>query len=98
MAPFDHVNIIAGGQHWYVNDYQMKKSLLIAAMGWARMPEHVVSSQLSDGSLQQIQVENFNSQNTVPMYLIKLKRQSLSELAKLFWDNMQMINTHLDAK
>lgn len=89
MAPFDHINVINGGQPWYVNDYQMKKALIISAMGWARIPEHVVTSQLADGSLQKIQVENFNSQSTVPMYLIKLKRLSLSKLAKLFWDEMQ---------
>jgi len=93
MAPFDHINIIAGGQTWNVNDYQMKKNLLISGMGWGRIPEHVVSSQLADGSLVKLQVENFNSQSTVPMYLIKLKQQSRSQLAKLFWDDMLTLNS-----
>ncbi|NQZ30423.1 MAG: LysR family transcriptional regulator [Oceanospirillaceae bacterium] len=88
VAPFDHVNVLLGGQRWYVNDYQMKKALLISAMGWARIPEHIVQHQLEDGSLLKIDVENFNSQSTVPMYLIKLKNSPSSSLAKAFWQDM----------
>jgi DNA-binding transcriptional LysR family regulator len=88
VARFDHVNIISGSRPWYVNDYQMKKALLVSAMGWARIPEHIVKTQLKAGSLIKIQVENFNFESTVPMYLIKLKQQPLSVLAKAFWQHM----------
>jgi len=88
VAPFDHVNVISGSRPWYVNDYQMKKALLVSAMGWARIPEHIVKTQIKDGSLIKIQVENFNFESTVPMYLIKLKQQPLSVLAKAFWQHM----------
>jgi len=88
VAPFDHVNVISGSRPWYVNDYQMKKALLVSAMGWARIPEHIVKTQINDGSLIKIQVENFNFESTVPMYLIKLKQQPLSVLAKAFWQHM----------
>lgn len=88
VAPFDHVNVLLGGQRWYVNDYQMKKALLISAMGWARIPEHIVQQQLKEGSLIKINVENFNSQSIVPMYLIKLKNSPSSALAKTFWQEM----------
>jgi len=87
VAPFDHVNVISGSRPWYVNDYQMKKALLVSAMGWARIPEHIVKTQIKDGSLIKIQVENFNFESTVPMYLIKLKQQPLSVLAKAFWQH-----------
>ncbi len=85
LAPHDHVNIILGGQRWYVNDYQMKKALISSAMGWSRIPEHIVRTQLADGSLIKVDVENFNSESVVPMYLIKLKQQPLSPLANKFW-------------
>ena len=88
LAPFDHINVLLGGQRWYVNDYQMKKALLVSAMGWARMPEHIVKDELQSGALVSVQVENFNSQSQVPMYLIKLKNQPLSSLAKEFWDQL----------
>ncbi len=88
VAPFDHVNVLTGGQRWYVNDYQMKKALLLAGMGWARIPAHIVEYELDNGCLVQHQVENFNSQNLVPIYLIRLKNQAVSHLAKAFWEEM----------
>lgn len=88
ISTFEHVNIIVGGQPWYVNDYQMKKELLVSAMGWARIPEHIVKRQLEDGSLIKLKVENFNYESTIPMYLIKMKEQPLSRLAQDFWDEM----------
>jgi len=91
LAPFDHVNVLLGGQRWYVNDYQMKKALLVSAMGWARMPQHIIEAELKSGALISVQVENFNSQSQVPMYLIKLKNQPLSSLAKAFWDQLSAV-------
>ena len=88
VAPFDHINVLLGGQRWYVNDYQMKKALLVSAMGWARIPEHIIKHQLADNTLVKINVENFNSQNIVPMYLIKLKQNPSSAIAKAFWQEM----------
>jgi len=88
VAPFDHVNVLLGGQRWYVSDYQAKKALLTAAMGWARIPEHIVEHQLKEGSLMRIQVENFNCESIVPMYLIKLKQSPSSSIAKAFWQSM----------
>ena len=90
LAPFDHVNVLLGGQRWYVNDYQMKKALLVSAMGWARMPEHIITAELQSGALITVQVENFNSQSQVPMYLIKLKNHTLNSLAKAFWDQLSV--------
>ncbi len=94
VSTFDHVNVIAGGRPWYVNDYQMKKELLLNAMGWARIPEHIVKRQLEEGALIKLKVENFNSQTTVPMYLIKLKQQPLSTLAAVFWQQMEDLKSN----
>ncbi|MGH1441364.1 MAG: LysR family transcriptional regulator [Cellvibrionaceae bacterium] len=88
MAPLEHMNLISGGQRWYVNDYQLKKALLIAGLGWARIPLHMVESQLRQNVLQTIKIEDFLYYSEVPMYLIRLRYQPMSELAKAFWEQM----------
>lgn len=88
VAPFDHVNVLAGGQRWYVNDYQMKKTLLLSGMGWARIPRHMIEDELAQGLLLPLNIENFASQSRVPIYLIRMKHQPLNQLAKQFWDDM----------
>lgn len=88
LAPFDHINVLSGGQRWYVNDYQMKKTLLLAGMGWARIPQHMIEDELAQGLLLPIRIENFTSSSRVPIYLIRIKHHPLSQLAKLFWDEV----------
>ena len=88
VAPFDHVNVLAGRQRWYVNDYQMKKTLLLSGMGWARIPRHMIEDELAQGLLLPLTIENFASQSRVPIYLIRMKHQPLNQLAKQFWDDM----------
>lgn len=88
QSPFDHINIISGGRRWYVKDYQVKKALLLAGMGWARIPLHMIETELASGALIPLQVENFASRSDVPIYLIRLRQHPLSELASLFWQEM----------
>ncbi|MBU6954894.1 MULTISPECIES: LysR family transcriptional regulator [unclassified Hahella] len=88
LAPFDHVNVIPGGHRWYVNDFLMKKGLLLSGMGWARIPLHMVDAELEREELRFLQVENFPSRSLVPIYLIRLRNQLLSPLAQEFWDEM----------
>ncbi|NVK41710.1 MAG: LysR family transcriptional regulator [Oceanospirillaceae bacterium] len=87
-APFDHINVIAGSERWYVGDYQVKKALLVAGLGWARIPEHMVEAELADGRLLALEIENFSSRSRVPIYMIRLRDQPLSELAQAFWHAM----------
>ncbi|GGB96119.1 LysR family transcriptional regulator [Marinobacterium zhoushanense] len=88
LAPFDHINVLPAGQRWYVGDYQMKRALLVAGLGWARMPEHMVEAELNNGQLVALEVDNFNSRSRVPIYLIRLRDIPLSELARAFWQEM----------
>jgi len=88
QSPIDNINIISGGRRWYVKDYQVKKALLLADMGWARIPLHMIEAELASGALIPLQVENFASCSEVPIYLIRLHQHPLSELASHFWDEM----------
>ena len=93
QAPFDHINILSGGRRWYVKDYQVKKALLLAGMGWARIPLHMIETELASSTLIPLQVENFASRSDVPIYLIRLRQQPLSQLASLFWQEMTAENS-----
>jgi len=83
-----HINVLNAGKRWYVNDYQMKKELLLAGMGWARIPQHMIELELERGQLIKLEVENFNSSSQVPVYLIKMRHQPMSLLADDFWKSM----------
>ncbi|WP_022950236.1 LysR family transcriptional regulator [Leucothrix mucor] len=87
-SPLDHVNVLTGGQRWFVNDYHIKKTLILASMGWARIPAHMVQREVADGRLVELAIENFNYTGRMPIYLIRLRGHPHSELAREFWDEV----------
>ena len=87
-APMDPLNTITGGKKWFVRDYQVKKELLLAGMGWARIPMYLVSNAINEGRLSEIQIERFNNRNRIPIYIIRLKDRTLSQVAAAFWQKM----------
>lgn len=88
LSPLDNINILPGGRRWFVKDYQVKKALLLSGMGWARIPLHMVEAELRCQDLVSIVIENFTSKNDVPIHLIRLRQNPLSELGKEFWNTM----------
>lgn len=88
LSPLDNINILPDGRRWFVKDYQVKKELLLSGMGWARIPLHMVEAELSSQALVPLVIENFTSRNEVPIHLIRLRQNPLSELGKAFWNTM----------
>lgn len=88
VSPLDNINILPGGRRWFVKDYQVKKALLLSGMGWARIPLHMVEAELRSQDLVPLVIENFTSRNDVPIHLIRLRQNPLSELGKEFWNTM----------
>jgi len=84
-----HRYLLPTGKRWYVNDYFAKKSLLLNGLGWARMPRYMVEAELASGALVTIDIENFMSHNQLPIFMIKLRHQTLSYQANLFWEAMK---------
>lgn len=84
-----HRYVLPIGKRWYVNDFQAKKTLLLHGLGWARMPKHCIQSELENGQLVPIEVENFTSQNQLPIFMIRLRHQTQSYQANVFWEMMK---------
>ncbi|WP_353666620.1 LysR family transcriptional regulator [Marinomonas sp. THO17] len=84
-----HRHVLATGKRWYVNDFQVKKSLLLSGLGWARMPKHMILTELEAGQLLPVEVENFISHNDVAIYMVRLRQQTHSYQVNLFWEMMR---------
>ena len=84
-----HRYVLPTGKRWYVNDFQAKKTLLVHGLGWARMPKHCIQAELNNGQLVPIEVENFTSQNQLPIFMIRLRHQTQSSQANVFWEMMK---------
>jgi len=83
--PFSHVNVIPGGLHWYVDDQLVKKSMISAGLAWGRIPAHLIETELSAGSLVQLNIADFANRSKVPIYLIRHREKPHSSIARRLW-------------
>ena len=93
-----HRYVLPTGKRWYVNDFQIKKTMLLHGLGWARMPRHIIHSELESGQLIPIEVENFTSQSQLPIFMIRLRHQTQSHQASLFWELMKSVSNAPNSK
>jgi DNA-binding transcriptional LysR family regulator len=84
--PKAHVNVIPGGTCWYVNDYACKKALIMAGLGWGRLPIHMIKQELTSGLLQPIQIEGIHNQQKVPIFIIRSLEQTPGPVAEHLWE------------
>ncbi|WP_191601981.1 LysR family transcriptional regulator [Marinomonas algicola] len=81
-------HLLTTGKRWFVSDFNAKKTLLLNGFGWARMPQHIIKEHLENGELVTISVEQFTSTSTLPVFMIRLRNQTQSHQANLFWSFM----------
>lgn len=87
-TPVKHLNVIPGGQCWYVNDYATKKELILAGLGWGRLPLHMVINELKNGQLQEIQIEGIQNKQNVPIFNIKTATHPSGPIFQNLWDGL----------
>lgn len=75
----EHVNIVlsdhtestqgvstsVGGSAWRINDSEVRRQLLRAGLGWARMPRHQIAEDLERGALVKLRTKRWKRKNTV---------------------------------
>ena len=44
--------VLKGGKSWRISSNGLKKSLIIAGLGWGRLPENDIKNELADGALK----------------------------------------------
>lgn len=93
MHPIERQNVIPNGQRWLVNDYMIKHKLIVSGLGWSRLPYHMIEKELNEGLVEMIDVENFTSKLILPIYLIRMKKNTAA-ISNEFWH--YMINKYQD--
>ncbi len=79
---------VAGGiiEHpntWHVMDYELKKRLILAGLGWGFMPKELINEELESGLLQKVPCKNSNRIN---LYKMRLAAPSHGPAASYFWE------------
>ncbi len=78
-----------GQRRWYVSDPETKKQLILAGLGWGRLPDYLIREDLRSGRLEDIQLEH--SHHTMHLDIVAFRNPApvIGPVASAFWDVMK---------
>ncbi|WP_419420127.1 LysR family transcriptional regulator [Legionella sp. D16C41] len=79
--------VIEHCKHWTVSDVMAKKEIILAGLGWGRLPKHLIDTELNNGSLQVLSGHHFD-ERLVPLEAIRLQKPVQGLIAKQLWNDL----------
>jgi len=86
--PKQTAGILDGANQWLVNDFDMKKRMILSGAGWGRMPVHRVSEELADGRLIALSGKGLDSLQ-IEIYLFRRANEPIGPVGERFWQRLQ---------
>ncbi|ABG30790.1 LysR family transcriptional regulator [Roseobacter denitrificans] len=77
-------DLLSGGQRWTVSDFQAKKSIIKAGLGWGGIPEHLMEDDLATGALVPLNVEGFPPRHT-EIFAIRRRDRPIGQVMAAIW-------------
>ena len=74
-----------GQRRWYVGDLHMKKQLLVAGLGWGRLPEHMIAQELAQDQLREIILPHTHLGFEVEVFVFRQRRAATGPVAAHLW-------------
>ncbi|MGH1482011.1 MAG: LysR family transcriptional regulator [Geminicoccales bacterium] len=81
-------DLLSGGHRWTVSDFETKKSVIKAGLGWGGIPEHLMAAELANGELVPLSVEGFPPRHT-EIFAIRRRDQAMGRVMSDIWAALQ---------
>ncbi|MEM9490792.1 MAG: LysR substrate-binding domain-containing protein, partial [Myxococcota bacterium] len=72
-------------RQWSVDDLATKKELLLAGLGWGRLPEHIIVDELSAGRLVPIHVPSVAMSASYDTVLARRRDRPVGPIGMRIW-------------
>lgn len=86
--PRQTAGVLEGANQWLVNDFDMKKRMILSGAGWGRMPRHRVSEELKDGKLLPLSGKGLDPLQ-VDIYLFRRANEPMGPIGERLWQLLQ---------
>jgi len=73
---------------WLVNDFDMKKRMILSGSAWGRMPRHRVAEELADGRLLALSGKQLDPLQ-IDMYLFRRADEPTGPVGERLWQLLQ---------
>lgn len=79
------IGLMIEAPKWFVTDMSTKKDLILAGLGWGRLPDHMVEQELARGSLLSLPTLG---DLLLPICLTKRAGHTLGPVGRRIWDQL----------
>jgi DNA-binding transcriptional LysR family regulator len=80
-------DLLSGGQRWTVSDFEAKKSVIKAGLGWGGIPDHLIEAELTSGELVPMNVEGFPPRHT-EIYAMRRRDNAMGRVMSEIWASL----------
>jgi len=87
-SPKQSAGLLEGASQWLVNDFDMKKRMILSGGGWGRMPRHRVAEELADGRLLALSGQGLEPLK-IDMYLFRRAGEAMGTVGERLWRKLQ---------
>jgi len=87
-SPKQSAGLLEGASQWLVNDFDMKKRMILSGGGWGRMPRHRIAEELADGRLLPLSGQGLEPLR-IDMYLFRRAGETMGTVGERLWHKLQ---------
>lgn len=80
-------DLLAGGQRWAVSDFETKKSIIKAGLGWGGIPDHLMAQELKTGELVPLAIEGYPPRHT-EIFAIRRRDRPMGKVMSNIWERL----------
>ncbi|MGF1741826.1 LysR family transcriptional regulator [Vibrio profundum] len=85
------VGLIANAPQWFVTDHFTKKQIILSGMGWGRLPDHMITQELENGSLVPLIAQDYETSLRAEVQLARRVDQPLGKIASEIWQDLLVV-------
>lgn len=81
--------VVPGKRHWAVGDLAIKKELLMAGLGWGRMPRHLIDDELASARLLPIDVPGIPISFKADIAIVRMQGRPVGPISERMWQEFE---------
>lgn len=89
--PTGAIGLLKNGKHWYVNGNAIKKEIIMAGLGWGRLPEYLIRNELASGQLAPLK-SNTVKPAEVEMHIVRKKGRLTGSISERIWNEIPQVS------
>ncbi|PHS20162.1 MAG: hypothetical protein COA86_02405 [Kangiella sp.] len=82
--------VLETDKQWVVNNFNTKKEIILAGLGWGRIPRHMIIKELNSGLMIEIKTESVTTESYM-IYATRLRGTQFGPVLNGLWQHLESL-------